>query len=633
MENIFEKYSDDIGTVKSDFSEYEHIVETEPKDVLEEKNERPSFNIIYLALIAGGLFLIMKLLNLQVVSGSQYQYLAEGNRIRERLIEAPRGIIYDRNNIALVSNVGTYRLQLVPADLPRQKDERIKVYELLKTVANYDTSSISQAVEKQGLYSLEPMILKDNLEKDEALNYKVKFASVSGIQVVSLPNRKYNFMDSLSHILGYTGKISEDELKNHPDYNISDRIGKSGLEFVYDNYLRGNNGQDQFEVDSKGQIQRILATKDPVEGNNLILNLDLGLQEKATGLLADMINKKQTSSGVIIAVDPQSGGILAMVSLPGYDDNLFSGGINKKDYQNLLDDPSKPLINRATSGQYPSGSTIKPMMAAAGLEEGIINESTTINDSGQIAVGDYVFPDWKAHGKVDVKKAIAESCDVFFYAVGGGWDKIKGLGVNKIKNYMELFGFGKKTGIDLDSEQDGLVPDATWKKKVKNEPWYVGDTYHMSIGQGDISVTPLQLLMATSSFANGGELLKPHIASKIMSEDGKEIKNIEKEVIRKDFINSKNIEIVKEGMRQTIISGSARSINEVVNKDGKNIEASGKTGTAQFGTEDKTHAWFTGFAPYDSPNISFVILVEGGGEGSDAAVPIAKELFNYWFNR
>ncbi|MBM2820343.1 MAG: penicillin-binding protein 2, penicillin-binding protein 2, partial [Candidatus Berkelbacteria bacterium] len=289
-----------------------------------------------------------------------------------------------------------------------------------------------------------------------------------------------------------------------------------------------------------------------------------------------------------------------------------------------LDDPSKPLFNRAISGTYPSGSIIKPVIAAAGLEDGTITASTTINDPGEIKVGNYTYPDWKSHGLVDVRKALAESCNVFFYSVAGGWDKIKGLGITKLDNYLKQFGFGEQTGIDIPGEARGIVPDPVWKEKVKKEMWYLGDTYHLGIGQGDFLITPLQMVNAVSAIANGGQLMKPQLVAKITDQDGNTIYETPKEIIRQGFINNDNVQIVREGMRQAVTTGSAQQLNDLPEM------VAAKTGTAQFGNEDKTHAWMVSFAPYHNPEIAIIVLIEGGGEGYATAGPVTKQILNWY---
>lgn len=326
-------------------------------------------------------------------------------------------------------------------------------------------------------------------------------------------------------------------------------------------------------------------------------------------------------------MDPRNGGVLAFVSIPGFDANIFSGKIDSKNYNRLLQDENRPMLNRIFGGLYPPGSTIKPFVASSALDAGIIDENTTILTPPEIKIGEWIFPDWKAHGSADVKKAIAESNNIFFYALGGGYDKIQGLGSDLLKKYLTRFGFGEVTGIDIPGEQAGLVPDRAWRKKVKNDNWYIGDTYHMAIGQGDMLVTPLEIATATAAIANGGTLYEPRVAKEIVSaETGETIQKIASKIKKKEIINGDALRIVRDGMRMTITSGSGYSTfgNDFP------IEVAGKTGTAQFGSEGKTHAWFTSFAPFNDPKIAVSVFVEAGGEGYQYAAPVAKTAYEWY---
>ena len=623
--NPFENFSN-LGKVDNLSEEYEHPSESDNKDVLDDdRQEKPSFVLFYVFSFLIIAIFLFRLLDLQVAKGAKFQYMAEGNRIRAREIPAPRGIIYDKNGVAISQNVASFDLELYPADLPQLKEDRDNIYHKLNEISQINEDEIRNQVEKQGLYSVDPIILKEDINRDEAMSLMIKYNNILGVSVTARPSRKYASIPGLAQLFGYIGKISEEELTDNPDYKMDSWIGKAGIEKSYENSLKGTSGKEQVEVDSQGRIQRALSNIDPVPGNNIYLGIDSRFEQEIANILGSRISDLKVKSGVAIAMNPKDGTILGMVSLPSYDNNLFVQNFSSE-YQKLLDDPNKPLVNRAISGIYPTGSTLKPMIAAAGLQEKVISEDTTVNDTGEIKVGEWSFPDWKVHGVTDVRKAIAESCDIFFYAVGGGWEKISGLGIDKIDKYLSIFGFGEKTGIDIPGEQVGLIPDPEWKEKNKNESWYLGDTYHLSIGQGDFLATPLQLLNATSAIANGGELLKPHLAIKETDSQGRLVKEYGKEVIRKDFIDSYNIQVVREGMRQTVTSGSAKVLNDLP------FEAAGKTGTAQFGTEDKTHAWFTAFAPYNDPEIAIVVLVEEGGEGSDNAVPVGKSILEWYFS-
>lgn len=587
-----------------------------------------SFWGFYAIILAVFLILISQLINLQISRGSFHRYLAEGNRTRQREIPAPRGLIYDQKGKQLVTNDASFALELYPLDLPRQKEEKEAFYRQLAEITQISEAQIKGTVEEKG-FSSDTITLKENIDRDSALLLETKIVNLPGVAITKKPIRHYLPIEGLAPILGYVGKVTDEELKNNSRLKMNQQIGKEGLEKVYDQFLQGKVGINEIEVDAQGRTQRLLANTAPEPGNNLTLTIDADLEEKVLNVLASEIRAAGVSAGAAAVLNVKTGEVLALVSFPTYDNNLFAKGGQFEEYQKLLTDEDKPLFNRAVSGAYPSGSIIKPLVAAAGLQEGVIAANTTITDPGEIKVGSWTYPDWKAHGLVDVRKALAESCNVFFYSVGGGWDKIKGLGVEKLKNYFEKFGLSKKTGIDLPGEVDGLVPGPAWKEKTKKEAWYLGDTYHMAIGQGDVLVTPLQMAAATAAIANDGELIKPYLVKKITDKDGKAVKEFSKEITRADFVSGQNLQIVREGMRQAVnsSSGSARALGDLP------VAAAAKTGTAQFGNEGKTHAWMTAFAPYSDPQIAMTVLIEGGGEGYVTAGPVVKNVFNWYFSR
>jgi penicillin-binding protein 2 len=332
--------------------------------------------------------------------------------------------------------------------------------------------------------------------------------------------------------------------------------------------------------------------------------------------------------GVVIASQPSTGDILALVNLPTYDSNTFARGISSEEYGRLATDPDKPLFERALNGEYPSGSTIKPIVAVAGLQEGIITGATRLMSSGGIRFGQWLFPDWKpgGHGITDVVKAIAESVNTFFYAIGGGYGDILGLGPERLLSYFRLFGLGSETGVDA-QEKKGFVPSPEWKRGKTGEPWYIGDTYHVAIGQGDVSVTPLQVNLFTSYFANGGVNYQPRFVRESIDTPTGHRTQIESKVYRKDVVASQHVALVREGMRQTVVSGSGRRLSLLP------VSAAGKTGTAQWNTTKPPHAWFTGWAPFENPAVVITVLVEEGEEGSRIASPVAYEILKWYFER
>jgi penicillin-binding protein 2 len=548
-------------------------------------------------------------------------------------------LITDSEGNWLARNKADFALALYPSDLPKKAEEREQIYGKLAELSGKTAEEIRNKAEENGLLSINKVILKDNLEHNEALLLKKRIVNIQGAVVAEQSRREYITIPGLSHLLGYTSLVSKDDLVKNPTYLLSDKIGRTGLEATYEKYLKGQNGVEQIEVDSKGNIVRTLVQEDsqhPVAGDDISLYLNSGLQQKTaeallTGIQSakELTENKDINSGVAIVMDVNNGGILSMVSLPSYDDNLFSGTISKENYQALVNDKSLPMFNRAIAGTYPPGSVSKIILAAAGLAEGTITRDTSMVTPAAITIGEWIFPDWKDHSyeSTNIVRAIAESNNVFFYSVGGGYENIKGLGIERIKKYWQIFGLGSPTGIELTGEASGLLPDPDWKERVKNEPWYIGDTYHVAIGQGDLLVTPLQMIRVTAAIANGGKLIKPPLVKKKTDNIGNVIKEYGPVVQNSNVASPEVIKTVQEGMRLTVTGGSARNLADLP------VSVAGKTGTAQFLDNQKTHAWFECYAPYENPEIAVVVLIEGGGGGREIAAPVAKDILNYYFTR
>lgn len=576
------------------------------------------------------IFLIMFFYNfrMQIFLKEEFKLQAKNNSTRIESIKAPRGIIYDRNLNALVSNDPSFDVVLTPKDLPI--DGLDNYIDKLSLIIGVSSNELKVIFENSDRMSIMPLILKENLNKDSAFLLEAQIDNFKGVKVEKNAVRDYKDGIIFSHILGYTAKISSEELKSKKNYLLTDYIGKIGVEQYYEDFLRGENGENVIYLDAHYNILRENLERKSKVGNSIVLSIDADLQKLVYGFLKEATSKAGLG-GAFVAINPQNGKILAAVSAPGYDNNIFSRGISNKDYQSLLQDKSKPLFNRVISGKYPPGSSIKPYIGVAALEENIITPERQILSTGGITIGNnpetaYVFNDWKigGHGWVNISKAIAQSVNTYFYMIGGGYGDIKGLGIEKIRKYLEHFGFNGLSGIDIIGETSGFIPTPEWKKEKIGDNWFIGDTYNASIGQGYITVTPLQLVSAVSVIANNGALFKPKLAEKIIDSNKKIVKEFASEIIRKDFIGKNNLEVIRRAMRETVSNGSARLLSDLP------FEVAGKTGTAQFGGEGKTHAWFSGFAPYDNPDIAIVVLVEGGGEGSSVSVPIAKEIFKWW---
>lgn len=646
----------------TDWTEHSFLSDSKDKEMIGFTFDQKKLFILKIA----ALFLLLVLAGrtawLQIIRGSHYIGLAEGNRIRIENIEPKRGIIYDSQGRPLVRNAANFVLSLRPIDLPSDGLKRDELLRRLSTLidnedkgpVNASSSSMvsdspsfalmKSAIAKVKPYSLEayqPVFIKDNLDYKTALYLILNRDQWPGVIIDTKIRRQYPYtaespdgqessLSSLSHVLGYTGKISADDLKNlGKDYSLIDYVGKTGLEYSWEKELKGVPGEKRIEVDAFGRRKKVVSEQLPVAGYNLQLSLNIDLQREVEKVTEEWMKKTKTTKAAVIIMDPNNGDILALVSLPAYDNNIFAQGISQKEYDKFLNNKSNPLFNRAISGEVPSGSTIKPVIASAALQEKVITENTKFLSTGGLRLGQWFFPDWKVggHGWTDVRKALAESVNTFFYYIGGGYKDFQGLGMDRLTEYMRLFGLGKKTGIDLPGERPGFVPTKEWKKENKGESWYIGDTYHISIGQGDILVTPLQVANFTAAVANGGTLYQPHLVTALLNEDNSLAKNIQPQVIRKDFIDPYNLQIVREGMRQTITDGSARSLGTLP------VAVAGKTGTAQWSSQKANHAWFTGFAPYKNPQLAITVLVEEGGEGSSVAAPIAKEILNWYYTQ
>jgi len=380
-----------------------------------------------------------------------------------------------------------------------------------------------------------------------------------------------------------------------------------------------------------GKEENVLSTAEPVRGKDLILAIDFDLQKKASEVFKNTAKEYGATKGVVIIMDVNSGAVLTFLSLPDYDNNLFSLGVSDSDYQALITDEEKPLFNRAIAGEYPPGSTFKLPELVGALEDGIVAADTHVFSTGGIRIGEWFFPDWKAggHGRVTATKAIAESVNTYFYYIGGGYEDFEGLGVERINHWAYLFGVGQELGIDLLGEEDGFLPSKQWKLKYKEEPWYIGDTYHLAIGQGDVLVTPLQVASYTMAIANGGKLYKPHLVLglKDTNDEGSGIEYLRPEIVRENFCSKENLNIIREGMRDGVVYGSSRGMSWL------SVDVAGKTGTAQVGGDLDPHAWWTGFAPYEEPEIAITVLVENGAGDVQVAIPIAREILRYYFER
>jgi penicillin-binding protein 2 len=567
--------------------------------------------------------LVLRLFTLQVLGGNNNLALADGNRIRERVARAPRGMIYDRNMQVLARNQASYDVTVVPQLLPESGAQRAAEYARIGAIIGMSGAAIQAKAEKvcsgkdpACLASPVPELVMSGVVRDNALIVDQLSSQLPGFSLDVNPIREYDDNNLLSAFVGYTGRVNANEAAADTTYGSTDLIGKLGLEQQYEKQLRGTNGGERTEVDATGRAIKVLASRSAVAGDNLVLSLDQGLES----IMAAAISKQMVLSGAKraagVALNPKTGEILAAVSLPSYDNNEFSRGISQADYQKLLSDPGQPLFNKVISGAYPSGSIIKPLGASAALQEGIITPDTTINDTGQLDVVNpydtaihYIYKGWEHSGLgvVNLVSAIARSSDIYFYTIAGGFTNFTHyLGVDKLTAYYAKFGLGARTGVDVPGETAGRVPTPEWKKKVSGESWYTGDTYNSAVGQGDILVSPLQMASAVGAIANGGSLMVPHFVSRITDANNKTVSTIAPQVTACCFMD--------------------RDVP---------VAVAGKTGSAETDPNNNVppHSWFESFAPYNDPQIVTVILFEKAGEGAQFAVPATREILAWYFTQ
>jgi len=578
--------------------------------------------------------LICRLFYLQVIEGEELRRLSENNCIRLQGIDPPRGLIYDRNGILLVDNRPSFDLSIILKDAKPINNTIEKLSEYIKTTPDDLMSKIKEC---KGISIYKPFLLKRDIGRDALAVINAHKYELPGVEVNVGPKRNYINKRTASHLIGYLSKINSDELKSgkYPECAIGDFIGKFGVEKAYGGYLRGKPGGRQVEVNATGQIVRTLRTVDARPGHNIYLTIDLKLQQKAEKLL-------EGTAGAVAAMDPATGEILALASSPSFDQNSFVNGMSHKQWNTLVSNRFRPMENKVVQGEYPPASVYKIVTAIAGLEEGIINKDTIFYCQGHYKFGDRDFQCWKktGHGNVDVVRALAESCDIFFYQVG------QKVGIDRLAWYAKACGLGSATGINLDYEASGLVPTAAWKKRRTGVAWQQGETLSVAIGQGYNLVSPLQILVLTSAVANGGIRYKPLILKTIETAEGEIISDdsfhTKKEITGKLPASRQTLEIVKKGLWQAVNTGKGTAT--IASIDG--IDISGKTGTAQVvgrkqdETSDeqvvashlKSHAWFVAFAPSEDPKIAVSVIVEHGMHGSSTAAPIARELIKTYLS-
>ena len=597
-------------------------------------NERAAaavlITVLLLVAIAG------RLIYLQILNHDHFSTLADGNRVNIVPVPPMRGFIYDRNGVVMAQNIPSFSLELIPEQIPDLAGTIAGLRELI-SISDDDVKRFYRQLKQKRSFMSIP--LRFNLSDTEIARFAVNRHRFPGVETEPRPIRHYPLGPLASHAIGYVGRISEDELEGLDDarYTGSDFIGKVGVEKFYEDSLHGRLGYKQVETNAFGRALRELASIPATPGQNIHLTLDAGLQQLAESQLAGR-------RGAVVAIDPKSGDVLAFVSMPNFDPNLFVTGIDLQTYNEMQNSPDNPLFNRASRGQYPPGSTVKPFVGLAGLENNVIRINTTSFCPGWYSLeGDtHRYRDWKehGHGTVSLEEAIVESCDVYFYGLA------RTIGIDRLSGYLGQFGFGRLTGIDLPDERPGLLPSKEWKRIYRHQPWFPGETLILGIGQGYLLATPLQLAHAVSTLATHGKNFVPRLVQAVESPDGSHRTAL-------DPVNNAPFQVrdvqdwddIIEAMRKVVSSPHGTAANAI----GRNLEfaIAGKTGTAQvFGVKQnekysekqvaermRDHALFIAFAPLEDPQIAVAVVVENAGHGSTAAAPVARKVIDYYLEQ
>ncbi len=625
------------------FYDYVATRQEESQDIAEKKFEisLPKSSLVFPLALASLFFLVAlaRVAQLQFFAGDGYVGQAERNKYLFYKVQSDRGIIYDKDFKPLVKNLSTFDLECDISKLPIDDNRRNKIISSLAAAVSIDSGKIKEMIgEDQGL-------TVENIDHQALIILEARLGDFPGCEIISRPIRDYAQGAGLSHLLGYLGKIDPEEWRAASDiYSINDYIGRSGLEKSYEDVLRKDPGKLRIERDAKGNIISRDVAVTPESGNSVQLWLDYGLQEKLRQVMATQLKSLGLERGAAVALNPKTGGVLAMVSFPDYDNNVFASG-DSQAVQELFSDNRNPLFNRVISGKYLTGSTIKPFEAAAALQEKLIGAETNIYCQGKLVVQNrynpdivYIFNDNHVHGLTDMRKAIAESCNVYFQSIGGGYGSQEGLGPTRIKKYLDMFGWESLTNIDLPGEVAGFVPDQEWKKQrfagTQDSAWGDGDTYNLAIGQGFVGITPIEVAAAYAVIANGGTLYQPQMVMNVVDSRKSLVEAKAPIVLNQGFIDPEYLQVVREGMRHAV-NGVSAPLASSLSLNSLPVQVAAKTGSAQLRKasdgKDLLNAWVAAFAPYDDPQIVLVAMAEDVHEGTVAVLPVAKEVLGWYF--
>ena len=624
-------------------------------------SSRGRSGVIRILICLGFVALTAQLWKLQIVDGRVHTAAAEGNRLRLVDIPALRGVIYDRNFELLAFNAPTFMVSVTEADLPQAR--RTSILADTAQLLGITPTEIEQTIETKRAAAgpFAPIVIKKDVPRDVALTLEQQSWALPGIYLSVDTLRQYVDSETFSQVIGYTSLPTAEEYTQSFEkegYGPDERVGSTGVERVYETDLRGRPGVRLIEADVGGRPLNERQRRPPQQGRELILTIDAQLQRAVHQILANRLAAKQQEmeraaaarpgatpatsavppvAGVAVVTDPRNGEVLSMVSYPGFDANVFYARERDGEIERLLSDPSLPLFNRAVDGQYPPGSTFKLVTGVGALEERTASRYTQINCNGELRIpnpnvpGTFTrLPDWGVMGTLDFVQGIAQSCNVYFYTLGGGFGSIEGLGSARLARYARMMGYGEPTGIDLPSEGNGRIPEQEWKQANIGEPWVPGDTYNMAIGQGFVLATPLQVATVTNTIATGGTTYRPHVVRAVVDGDRQPVRSITTEASRRVALRPETLGVLRDGMIGTLDTAQTRAHKL------PGIQVAGKTGTAEFnGPRDEkgnlpTHAWFTAYAPAQNPRVSVTVFMERGGGPTDA-VPLAMEILKAYF--
>ena len=573
--------------------------------------------ILKVALLLGLVLLGIRLWHLQIREGTYYRNLSENNRTRSVLIEPARGLIYDRNGLLLANNLPSFTLYVTLEDVK----DREHLINGLQTLIGLDADMVRKKLSERG-NKLIPRKIKGALTLREAALIESHRLDLPGVMIQAEAQRNYPAGVNAAHVSGYVGEVSADQLdrEENSDLHQGSIVGQYGIEKTYDRFLRGRAGQKSIEVDATGQEKRTVQVQKPEAGDDLYMTIDLRLQRTAEQLLGQ-------EAGAIVALNPKNGEILALASRPVFDPNVLSRELTAKQWEEIVRNEGRPLNNRAMQGQYPPGSTFKIVMAAAALETKTVEPTTKIHCTGGYQFGRRLYHDWKAggHGYMDLRQAIVHSCDVYFYTVG------QRMGIDTIASFAARFGLGRETGIELPSERVGIVPSTVWKEKVRHEQWFPGDTISAAIGQGYVTVTPLQMAHLIGLVANDGFSYRPRLLRAILDRATGQLQDVKPVAENRISFKRGTLDVIRDGLAGVVTEGTATRAKSPL------VAIAGKTGTAQTaalrtGPEKdipkrfRDHAWFVAYAPVEDPRIAVAVLVEHMGHGGSAAAPLAKQV-------